>query len=656
MKIKNKIWIGISILIGYNVLTLKSSFNKKNVLLTISIDVAMIAVLLFIHFFYKQKGKNKKIIHWILWLLTVPFIFWMVQIIAVEQFVIKGKYLVFNLILYLILWIILTLLFRKVKTGAVIYGILFLLLALADYYVTLFRGQPFMLIDLLNIKTAVTVASTYQFEISQKIGLCLYLFWFFIMLQILFQNMEYQKKKVNIQILRIIALTTCLAGSAVVFGFLKKSNAIEAVDLWDTQSDYVNKGLVYTLMAEGQYLTAEKPKEYKKEQVVKIVEKLEAEYNEEILKKEQIEITPENIIVIMNESWADLELINEIKSDNDFMPYVKSLREKFSNGYIHVPVFGAGTAETEYEMLTGNLKYFLPTGSVAYKLYAKEPEYGLAYALKEQGYQTVAVHPYFGENWNRKSVYEKMRFDDFISMENWNAPMDALRTFASDSSTYDRILRLYENKKQGEKLFTFCVTMQNHGGYDTDSAGDFINTVSLNYESEYPLAETYLSEVNVTDAALKKLIDYFEDSNENTMIVMFGDHLPAIEKEFYEELFGKKIEDLTIEELQKRYMTPYIMWTNYACERKVEDISSNYLGSYILECAGLKMTSYEKSILALKTRLPVIGQGAVYTENGMWYSIDANLPEKYMETLNDYQMLQYNNIFDKVNLVSDMQE
>ena len=68
------------------------------------------------------------------------------------------------------------------------------------------------------------------------------------------------------------------------------------------------------------------------------------------------------------------------------------------------------------------------------------------------------------------------------------------------------------------------------------------------------------------------------------------------------------------------------------------------------------MTSYEKSILALKTRLPVIGQGAVYTENGMWYSLDANLPEKYMETLNDYQMLQYNNIFDKVNLVSDMQE
>lgn len=210
------------------------------------------------------------------------------------------------------------------------------------------------------------------------------------------------------------------------------------------------------------------------------------------------------------------------------MPYVKSLREKFSNGYIHVPVFGAGTAETEYEILMGNLKYFLPTGSVAYKLYAKEPEYGLAYVLKEQGYQTVAVHPYFGENWNRKSVYEKMRLDDFISMKNWNAPMDALRTFASDSSTYDRILRLYENKKQGEELFTFCVTMQNHGGYDTDSSGDFTNTVSLNYEVEYPLAETYLSEVNVTDAALKKLIDYFEDSNENTMIVMFGDHLPAI--------------------------------------------------------------------------------------------------------------------------------
>ena len=134
------------------------------------------------------------------------------------------------------------------------------------------------------------------------------------------------------------------------------------------------------------------------------------------------------------------------------------------------------------------------------------------------------------------------------------------------------------------------MTMQNHGGYDESTSGDFVSTVKLNYQNSYPLAETYLSEVNVTDQAFEKLVDYFKDHDEKTMIVMFGDHLPAIETEFYEDLFGKELSDLDMQELQKRYMTPYIIWTNYATERKVEDMSSNYLGSYILEKDGLKMS------------------------------------------------------------------
>lgn len=114
-------------------------------------------------------------------------------------------------------------------------------------------------------------------------------------------------------------------------------------------------------------------------------------------------------------------------------------------------------------------------------------------------------------------------------------------------------------KRREGKLFTFCVIMQNHGGYDESTSGDFVSTVELNYQKSYPLAENYLSEVNVRDQAFEKLVDYFKDRDEKTIIVMFDDQLPAIENKFYEELFRKKISDLDMQELQKRYMTPYII-------------------------------------------------------------------------------------------------
>ena len=95
-------------------------------------------------------------------------------------------------------------------------------------------------------------------------------------------------------------------------------------------------------------------------------------------------------------------------------------------------------------------------------------------------------------------------------------------------------------KRREGKLFTFCVTMRNHGGYDESTPGDFVSTVKLNYQKSYPLAET--------DQAFEKLVDYFKDRDEKAMIVMFGNQLPAIENKFYEELFGKKISNLDLPE------------------------------------------------------------------------------------------------------------
>lgn len=187
-----------------------------------------------------------------------------------------------------------------------------------------------------------------------------------------------------------------------------------------------------------------------------------------------------------------------------------------------------------------------------------------------------------------------MGFDVFYAENNWGE-MEILRWVASDKSAYKKVIEIDEEST--EKQFVFLVTMQNHGGYTVQWEG-FENDVFLNYGNEYPQAEQFLSLMQESDRALKELLEYYEKSSEPTMIIIFGDHQPAVEEEFYEELYGKELQELSFEEKQSRYVTPFIIWANYEIEEQNNvEISSNYLGSYILEQAGLELSPYNRFLI-----------------------------------------------------------
>lgn len=157
--------------------------------------------------------------------------------------------------------------------------------------------------------------------------------------------------------------------------------------------------------------------------------------------------------------------------------------------------------------------------------------------------------------------------------------------------------------------------------------------ISLNYENSYPTAEMYLSLAKESDTAFAKLLKYFEKVEEPTMIVMFGDHWPNLDLGFFNELFGKDFGTLDLFERQRSYRTPYVIRTNYPSESKVEDMSANYFGSYILETAGLQLTTYNKLLQQLKEQIPIIGNGAFCDASGNWYAMDA-VPEEHRELMN----------------------
>ena len=643
----NIICLFLICIIDYNIIT--DIYEEKCAMASCLVAI-LENFIIFILGVYRARSKNTngviRGVNIVSLVISPVIVFYFVQyIIGDGIFAVLPKYIIGNLVLYFAIFVIFFLAFGKASVAISIYSIVASFWALVDYYVTLFRGRGFVIMDIFSVKTAAEVTSNYSFGLSVDIGTALLGIITLVFYQIWFQTIEIKPVKIKTILARI-------SGIIIIIGFLYTNMYIwesEALYMWDIAGEYVNKGFLYKLAGEFQYLNVDKPEGYSSTMVNSVLQKNVTQIAENSFDTKLNQTIPKNIIVIMNESLADFSEFNNYTASEDVLPYIHSLNRNIKKGFLYVPSFGGGTSDTEYEVLTGNTKEFMPLGSNAYELYCERLQYGLANTLKEQNYTSIAVHPYYASGWNRPQVYANMQFDEFITLENWEEEITNIREYASDSSAYNKIEHIFENK-YNENLFIFCVTMQNHGGYEQDSAKGFKASVSLSYSEEYPMAETYLSLEKESDKAFKALIEYFESVDEPTMIVMYGDHWPGLEEGFYWALFEKDFNALNWLEVQQEYRTPYIIWANYPLEYEYEDMSANYFGSYILEQAGLELTEYNKALLNMKEKIPIIGTGAICDSNGKWYKMD-QLSEDYEKIINDYKILQYNNVFDMKNRV-----
>lgn len=560
------------------------------------------------------------------------------MLISRGRFLLHSQYLAINLLIYYLLFAMIFLLLGRGDISIFVYSTLIILLTMVNYFVQAFRGSPFMLMDIFSAGTALEVTGSYSFKLPGILAFRLILVVLYLAFEMDFQTIRLGKSSRRNLLIRFSVFTACLCAS--VFGAGRLAQA-EAISLWDTANDYREKGYLYSLICESKFIAIKEPAHYSPAAAAEIAEKA--------MKKDTPpspnKITPENLIVIMNESFTDFGNLASIPTSQEVLPFFEELRQNTSSGYLHVPVFGGRTADSEYEVLTGNTKQFMPAASSAYQLYTHDPEYGLADILKSQGYRAIVSHPFWSRGWNRPQVYANMGFERFISLGDWEDETENLRKYATDKTAYDKIIRLYNEKNPHEKMFQFCVTMQNHGGYSDAAANGYVPEIDLSYDTEYPFAKMYLSLLHHSDTAFAQLIAYFEQVEEPTMIVMFGDHWPNLDPGFWVELFGKDLASLDAVERQQSYRTPYVIWTNYPSDIIHQDMSANYFGSYLLQQAGLEMPAYSKFLLQLKEKLPVIGDSMVQDAAGNWYPL-SDLPPEYEKLINEYEILEYNNVFD----------
>ena len=187
--------------------------------------------------------------------------------------------------------------------------------------------------------------------------------------------------------------------------------------------------------------------------------------------------------------------------------------------------------------------------------------------------------------------------------------------------------------------------MQSHSSYN-QKFDNFKQEVELtSTEGDYPKTDQYLSLVKKTDEAFEDLIGYFEQVEEPTIVLMFGDHQPFIEDSFYSEVMGQSISQMDDETQQKRYITRFILWANYDIpEGWVEEISMNYLSTLLMQVAGLDMPDYNAYLADLYTKLPVITAMGCRDAEGNFFQADQK--NALWELVQDYRRVAYNNLAD----------
>ena len=506
--------------------------------------------------------------------------------------------------------------------------LLLMLLATINYFVFLFRGNEFIFSDIRSIQTGLSVAGNYEFTLDERAVYTILLSTLFISL-VRKCNVAFETRKVW---MRVICVSLVILGSLYIANETKST----VTETWEQKGSYKNGYVLNFILSVRDYFVRP-PEGYSQEAVAQ----LESLYT--TVSEPDITEKP-TIIVVMSESYSDLSVVGELKTNQEVTPYYNSLQENTLKGYALSSVFGAKTANSEWEFMSGNSMAFLPSGAVVYQQYISEEPTSLVSNLKNYGYTCVAMHPYYETGWSRNLVYPDMGFDEMYFIDHYDEN-EMVRRYISDQEFYEKIIDRYESKSGNEDLFIMSISMQNHGGYTEkyDSFEEKIRVLGGTYED----ANQYLSLLNESDKALEYFISYFENVEEPVEIVFFGDHLPSLKTRFFKSLNGKGLSGLSLAELENLYTTPFFIWTNYDTEEETVPISSiNYLSTLALERAGLPLPAYNQFLADMMDYVPAINSRGYYSLSAGTYKYLSEAEGEEAEWINRYQILQYNNMFD----------
>ncbi len=600
------------------------------------------------------QGKSvKKYGGYLLLLLSPVIIFFLFQ--SYIQFLptgIKAVNAVYSCLWMEALCLSLVLFSGSVKIPLIAVSLFFMLLGIAENYIYRFRASFLTPIDLFSAGTALNVAANYDFMptfslIAVTVGFAalMVLIYFFCPSNKGFILHDKTGMRIGLGFVTLVMFLGMTYYVRHYDSFDKKILDISD-NAFHSYKNNKREGAVLRLLYDSGYIFVHKPDEYSEEAAAEILDSYGEQAGNSVPARDELP----DIVVVMNESFSDPHEVGPLDTDVDYMPFIHSLQEGHENtvtGIINVSVQGGNTPNTEFEFLTGNTMAFLPKGCIPFQQYLTHDIDAMPRYLSSLGYETLAMHPYLSNGWNRTRAYPYLGFSDMKFLEYFEE-MDPeyVREYISDEFFSSAIIKEVEKRNDDGPVFSFNVTMQNHSSYSKDY-DNLKRQVKIIAEEDTPHLhemENYLNLVKLSDDAFREMVEHYENTDRKTLLVFFGDHQPPTIN--YEPVFhnlGTDRRNLDEETEWNVYRVPFVIWANFDIEEEQNiETSVNYLGNLVLKKAGIPLDEYRCFTDTFSGKVPVIS--AIRTIDSEGHSRNAGEPEP---DLTEYERLQYYELFDR---------
>lgn len=536
------------------------------------------------------------------------------------------------------------------------YGIMSIVLGIAGIASNMkldARGVPLLPWDFKVLGTALTVAESYKSSIS-LISICVIVCSIIVTLA-LFANRNKAEKKLSWKISLPIS-----AGMFVVLFVFVTSTILTGI--WSTKLDrvyqvgeyYNRKGFAVAFTEYITYmLPQEAPEGYGKDEMLAISEELINEADGKLAEDTTENNNAPNIIVIMSESFWDINRLENVMFAENPLPVFTELKKESIHGNLLSHIYGGNTVVSEFECLTGFDGSFFPQDYMVYGGYMKEDFNSVVGFLNDRDYYTVAMHPFIDTNYNRNVAYERFGFDEMVFEEDFAEDSERIREYVSDQAMYDKIFEMFEEhqKNSDDPFFTFAITMQNHGTYteyllNEATAVEF--TAEGYNDATIGCMKDYFAGLRSSDEALGNLISYFRQVEEETIVIYFGDHMTDTgndpEKMFSKESWYKKE---TVNYEVQSHLTPYIIWNNKSSESKELGLMNiSQLLPTAFEINNISMPYFWEFLLEMKDEYAASNK-VVYVDSDNSVKSLSEMTESQRDTIEAYELLQYDYIWGK---------
>lgn len=519
-----------------------------------------------------------------------------------------GAFLYNSFIIYVILLLVflsLRRLFMRIVMTAIV-----ILFGIINCIILNNRVTPFGFTDLAMIGDLLTMQNTKYFT-AQQAGISLIAILIFVFLMVM---LHMHSKKKTVQTKLLVRILVCAIGFASLFPVTKACQAAGVVQTYfgNLAQGYLDNGYAYGFAMSIVGRGMNEPSGYSEKAVDDIIK--DTEKGDSTLGS----VKP-NIIVVLLESCFDIDEYPALSYNEDPIPYFHELEKKYSTGHLTVPVVGAGTCNTEFEILTGMSCKFFGPGEYPQKTVLKKRDCeSTADVIKKLGYGTHVVHNNGGNFYSRANAFSQMGFDTFTSKELLDiTDYTPLNTWPTDDILVGATKDALDSTNTPD--FCYTITVGTHGDYPTEKVIENpkikvkVKGVDQGRQNQW---EYYCNMLNNMDRFLKEYTDMLEKRGEPTLLICFGDHLPTM---------GLQNSDVKQKDI---YQTKYITWNNFGMKKQDQDLTAYQLVSEYFDRLGIHggtMVDYNQTM----TERGVSGKSQKYLKNLQMLQYDLLYGDRY---------------------------